>query len=81
MSQSLRRGTGALIALVLMACALVASELAAEDSDAAELVKLRVFAGLSVEQAGKALGIPRTSAFRNWTYAQAWLKMSLSQDR
>lgn len=56
-------------------------KLAEEDSPAAELVKLRIFAGLSVEQAGEALGIPRTSAFRNWTYAQAWLRTRLSENK
>ncbi len=47
--------------------------LAKQDSSAAELVKLRYFAGLSVEQAGELLGLPRTSAYRHWTYARAWL--------
>jgi len=42
------------------------------DSVAAELVKLRVFTGLSIENAGKALGIPRGSAYRNWDYARSW---------
>src|SRR5262245_54854035 len=39
---------------------------------AAELVKLRVFAGLTVEQAASALGISRTTAWRHWIYARAW---------
>ncbi len=47
--------------------------LAAHDPLAAELVKLRYFAGLSVDQAAGALGLPRTSAYRHWTYARAWL--------
>ena len=55
-------------------------KLAQEDESTAELVKSRIFAGLCVEQAGEALGIPRTSAFRNWTYAQAWLRARLSED-
>ena len=55
--------------------------LSIEDPEAANLVKLRMFAGLSVEQAGEALGIPRTSAFRNWTYAQAWLRSRLSAEK
>jgi len=49
-------------------------KLAAEGPDLAELVKLRVFAGLTVTEAGKALGISRTTAFRHWTYARAWLR-------
>jgi RNA polymerase sigma factor (TIGR02999 family) len=51
--------------------------LAAEDPVAADLAKLRIFAGLSVDEAGTALGIPHTSAYRQWTYAQAWLRAKL----
>ena len=51
---------------------------AAIDPTAAELAKLRVFGGLSVEKAGDALGIPRASAFRLWTYARAWLTSRLA---
>lgn len=47
--------------------------LAEHDLVAADLVKLRYFAGLSVEQASKALCISRTSAYRHWAYARAWL--------
>ena len=52
-----------------------------DDADAAELVKLRIFAGLSVEQAAQALDMPRTSAFRTWTFAQAWLRSRLSDGK
>jgi predicted DNA-binding protein (UPF0251 family) len=48
------------------------------DASAAELAKLRVFAGLSVEEAGEALGLPRATAFRVWTYARAWLTAALA---
>jgi RNA polymerase sigma factor (TIGR02999 family) len=51
---------------------------AAIDPSAAELAKLRVFGGLSVEEAGVALGIPRATAFRIWTYARAWLTSRLA---
>jgi RNA polymerase sigma factor (TIGR02999 family) len=51
---------------------------AAIDPTAAELAKLRIFAGLSVEEAGDALAIPRTTAFRTWTYARAWLTSRLA---
>jgi RNA polymerase sigma factor (TIGR02999 family) len=47
------------------------------DPTAAELAKLRVFGGLSVEEAGDALGVPRATAFRTWTYARAWLTSQL----
>ncbi len=48
------------------------------DPAAANLAKLRVFGGLSVEEAGDALEIPRATAFRLWTYARAWLTASLA---
>ena len=48
-------------------------ELAAEDSSKAELVKLRFFGGLSVEEAAAVLGISRATADRYWAYARAWL--------
>jgi RNA polymerase sigma factor (TIGR02999 family) len=52
-------------------------KLAAEDAVAADLVKLHLFAGLSIEEAAEALGLARTSAFRRWTYARAWLRAEL----
>ena len=55
--------------------------LADEDRIVADLAKLRIFAGLSLEDAAKALGVPRTSAYRHWTYAQAWLRAKLSDVR
>jgi hypothetical protein len=51
--------------------------LAANDAMAANVAKLRIFAGLSVDEAGSALGLPHTSAYRQWTYAQAWLRAKL----
>ncbi len=39
----------------------------------AELVKLRYFAGLSIDEAAEVLGISRSSAKRYWIYARAWL--------
>jgi RNA polymerase sigma factor (TIGR02999 family) len=47
--------------------------LAQEDPQKAELVKLRFFAGLSVEEAAHCLGISRATADRFWAYARAWL--------
>src|SRR5438309_10184458 len=49
------------------------SQLAATDSKAAELVKLRYFAGLTVQQAAEALGISPRSADFLWAFARAWL--------
>src|SRR5262245_38835955 len=41
--------------------------------DKAELVKLRFFAGCTLEEAAKLLGISRATAQRNWSFARAWL--------
>ena len=46
---------------------------AAFDEPKAELVKLRYFAGLTIEEAAQLLGISRATAKRWWTYARAWL--------
>ena len=53
--------------------------LAAEDPTKAELVKLRFFGGLSVEDAGRVLGIARATADRYWSYARVWLYSALSE--
>jgi RNA polymerase sigma factor (TIGR02999 family) len=55
--------------------------LAREDPDSAQLVKLRLFAGLSVEQAAGELGISRAGAYQHWTYARAWLNARLQGER
>ena len=52
--------------------------LAREDPEAAELVKLRAFGGLTLAQASEALGIGRRSADRDWAYARAWLCHALA---
>ena len=53
------------------------AKLAEHDAAAADLIKLRIFAGLSVEQAARALGLSRTMAYRQWTYARAWLRAQM----
>jgi RNA polymerase sigma factor (TIGR02999 family) len=53
------------------------ARLAQEDPVAAEVVKLRLYAGLSVEEAAEALGLSRAHAYRHWTYARAWLRAAL----
>ena len=50
------------------------TKLAREDAPAAEIVKLRYYAGLSVEEAAESLGLSRATAYRHWTYARAWLR-------
>jgi RNA polymerase sigma factor (TIGR02999 family) len=51
----------------------VLDELATEDPESARLLKLRFFAGLTMDEAAKALGMSRRTAFRCWTFARAWL--------
>ena len=46
--------------------------LAEDDAESAELVKLRVFAGLSVVDAGKMLGLSQAAAYKTWDFACAW---------
>jgi RNA polymerase sigma factor (TIGR02999 family) len=55
------------------------SVLAREDTTAAAVAKLRLFAGLSVEQAAQALALSRAAAYRSWTYARAWLHAQLRE--
>jgi RNA polymerase sigma factor (TIGR02999 family) len=47
----------------------------------AQLVNLRYFAGLSMEQAAEAMGISDRTARRNWAYARAWLFSHITSDR
>jgi RNA polymerase sigma factor (TIGR02999 family) len=49
------------------------NKLATEDPAKAQLVTLRYFAGLSVQEAADALGISRATADRYWSYARTWL--------
>ncbi len=46
----------------------------------AELVKLRYFAGLTIEEAAKVLGISEPTAKRYWTFARAWLFREIKKD-
>jgi RNA polymerase sigma factor (TIGR02999 family) len=53
------------------------AQLARDDASAARLVELRYFAGLTIEEAGKVLGISTATAYRHWHYARAWLHSEL----
>ncbi len=55
------------------------TRLAVADPQAAELVQMHTFGGLSVEEAGKHLGLSRTAAYRQWSFARAWLRYELSE--
>src|SRR5262245_51967891 len=68
-------GGGGADELILLDAAL--TQLADDDADAAEVAKLRLFGGLTIDDAGTVLGVSRATAFRNWTYARAWLNAHL----
>jgi RNA polymerase sigma-70 factor (ECF subfamily) len=55
------------------------SKLAQLDPRQAELVELRFFGGLSVEEAADTLGISKRAAEREWTMVRAWLRRELSE--
>jgi len=52
-------------------------KLGSEDPDAAQIVKLRYFAGLSIEEAARLMGISRSTAYEHWAYARGWLRCAL----
>ena len=54
--------------------------LAETDAQAAQLVKLRYFAGLTIPQAAEVLDIGQRSADRLWAYAKAWLHEAIRSD-
>jgi RNA polymerase sigma factor (TIGR02999 family) len=55
------------------------TRLGKEDARTAQLAHLHLFGGLSVEEAGAALGVSRAVAHRNWKYARAWLRGALEK--
>ena len=56
------------------------AKLARADKVKADLVKLRYFAGLTLEQAAGILELSQTTAKRHWTYARAWLYRQITSD-
>ena len=66
------------IGLLASAGGRVLDKLAAQDKPKAELVKLRYFVGLSVEEAAEVLRISVPTANRHWAYAKAWLYREMS---
>lgn len=54
-------------------------KLSEKDKVSADLIKLRFFAGLTMEQAANILEIRRRTADRNWAYARAWLYKEISK--
>lgn len=55
--------------------------LAKEDPKAADLVKLKYFVGMTMENAAQALGISLRSAERSWKYSRAWLRRKVKAGR
>jgi len=58
----------------------VLEQFAARDPVAAELVRLRYFAGLTQAEAAEVMQIPLRTAERTWTYARAWLLSALQDE-
>jgi RNA polymerase sigma factor (TIGR02999 family) len=53
------------------------TRLAAEDPESAQIVQLHFFAGLPIEQVADTLGVSRATAYRQWSYARAWLRNAM----
>src|SRR5262249_5100069 len=53
------------------------AKLEAQDRRRAELVKLRFFAGMTMEEAAQALGVSRSTADNDWAYARCWLRVEM----
>jgi len=90
--QSLKRGGGAERAELqdsmlvlsappdeLLAIHEALDKLALEDAQAAELVKLRYFVGMTMEETASALGMAPRTAERLWTYARVWLRREIRE--
>jgi RNA polymerase sigma factor (TIGR02999 family) len=71
---------GVLPAEDVLALSEALEKLAQHDLHKAELVKLRYFGGLTVEEAADALGIARATADRHWHYAKTWLYCELTRE-
>ena len=75
---SLQR-TGQDFLLEMTAVAEALEALAKEDPTAANLVKLRYFAGMTMAEAASTLGMPLRSSEALWTYARAWLRRQIGR--
>jgi RNA polymerase sigma factor (TIGR02999 family) len=56
-------------------------KLEGQDKRKADLVKLRFFAGMTIEQAAQVLGISTSTAENYWAYARCWLRLEISDSR
>jgi RNA polymerase sigma factor (TIGR02999 family) len=66
--------------LDLIALSEALDKLAKLDSRMAELVKLRFFAGLTIESAAEVLGVSSSTANNDWVYARSWLGVEMNAD-
>jgi RNA polymerase sigma factor (TIGR02999 family) len=62
----------------LLALDAALTRLEREEPDAASVVKLRYFTGLTIEEAAAVVGVSVRTANRHWAYARAWLFQELS---
>ena len=54
-------------------------QLEAEAPRKADMVKLRFFAGLTIERAAAALGVSTSTAEKDWAYARSWLRVAIDR--
>jgi RNA polymerase sigma factor (TIGR02999 family) len=59
----------------------VLDKLELQDKRKAELVKLRFFAGLTIDEAAKLLGISASTANNDWAYARCWLRVEIDANK
>jgi RNA polymerase sigma factor (TIGR02999 family) len=57
------------------------TRLAKLDATKAELIKLRFFSGLNIDQAAEILDISRTTAIRHWSFSRTWLLHEIKKNR
>ena len=67
---------GPRVDLIALDEALTALE--ARDRRKADVVRLRFFAGLSIEEAARALGVSVATANNDWAYARSWLRLAMA---
>src|SRR5262249_5632874 len=64
----------------LLALDAALEKLTSDEPEVAQVVKLRYFAGLTIEQTAEALGISVRTANRHWAFARAWLYQQLQEE-
>jgi RNA polymerase sigma factor (TIGR02999 family) len=55
-------------------------ELESKDSRRAQVVKLKFFAGLTIDEMAKSLGVSTTTVENDWAYARCWLRLAMSEN-